>query len=154
MTAGNLPISWKVIVRGVSIVYGVTFVSGLVLAFNGITPQIDPVAYPLLALLTGAVGVAVALRVAETTRPSYLLAIGVGVWLLSLTNVLLGAQSFTGWVSSSAFNATTIILGRLLVGISLDRVPTLNMPYSLINQKRRSAVQKHRARPSRLSRQP
>ena len=93
----NLPISWSAIVRRVSIVYGVTFVSGLVLAFNGITPQTDPVVYPLLALLTGAAGVAVALRVAETTWPSYLLAIGVGVWLLSLTNVLLGAQSFTGW---------------------------------------------------------
>lgn len=140
--------------HGVSIVYGVTFVSGLVLAFNGITPQTDHVAYPLLALLTGAVGVAVALRVAETTRPSYLLAIGVGVWLLSLTNVWLGAQSFTGWVSSSAFVATTVILGRLLVGISLDTVPTLPLPYSLINQTSHSAVQKHRARPSRVSRQP
>ena len=136
--------------RGVSIVYGVTCVSGLVLAFNGITPQTDHVAYPLLALLTGAVGVAVALRVAETTRPSYLLAIGVGVWLLSLINVWLGTQSFTGWVSSSAFIATTVILGRLLVGISLETVPTLPMPHSLINQKSHSALQKYRARPSRL----
>jgi hypothetical protein len=149
MTARNLHISWRAVVRGVAIVYGITFVSGLVLAFNGITPQTDHVAYPLLALLMGALGVAVALRVAKTTRPFYLLAIGVGVWLLSLTNVLLGAQSVAGWVSGSAFVATTVILGRLLVGISLDTVPTRPTPYSLLVQK-----QKHRARLSRFSRQP
>ncbi len=56
MNDRNPPIPWRAIVRGVAIVYGVTFVSGLVFAFNGITPQTDHVAYPLLALLTGAVG--------------------------------------------------------------------------------------------------
>jgi len=106
MTNRNPPIRWRAIARAVAIAYGITFVSGLAFAFafTWITLQRDHVAYPLLALLTGAVGVAVALMVAETTRPSYLLAIGLGVWLLSLTNVLLGAQFFTGWVSSSALS--------------------------------------------------
>ena len=112
----NPPIMWRAIVRGVAIVYGATFLSGLALAVIGITPQTDHVTYPLLALLTGAVGVTIALRSADIARLSYLVAIGVGVWLLSSTSVLLGAQSFTGWVSSSAFIGTTLILGRLLVG--------------------------------------
>ncbi len=121
--------------RGVAIVYGITFVSGLVFAFTGITPQTDHIAYPLLALLTGAVGVAIALRAADTTRLSYLVAIGVGVWLLSSTSVLLGAQSFTGWVTSSAFIAATVILGRLLLGFSLDRVETPAKSYSALVQR-------------------
>jgi hypothetical protein len=131
----------------VAIVYGTTFLSGLVFAFNGITPQTDHVAYPLLALLTGAAGVAVALRVAETTRPSYLVAIGVGVWLLSLTSVLLEAQSLTGWVTSSAFIATTVILGRLLLGISYEALPPPALPYSiLVQQKSHADAQKRLVR--------
>lgn len=55
-----------------AIVYGITFLSGLTFAFTGITPQTNNVAYPPLALLSGAVGVALALRVADTTRLSYL----------------------------------------------------------------------------------
>jgi hypothetical protein len=135
MTDRNLPISWRAIVRAVAVAYGTTFVSGLVLAFAGITPQTDHVAYPLLAFLTSAVGVALALRVADTTRLSYLVAIGVGIWLLSSTSVLLGAQSLTGWVNSSAFIAATVILGRLLLGTSLDRVQTPTKSYSTLLQR-------------------
>lgn len=142
--------TWRAILRGVAIVYGCTFVSGLVFAFNGITPQTDHIGYSLLALLTGAVGVAIALRVADTTRLSYLVAIGGGVWLLSSTSVLLGAQSFTGWVNSGAFIATTVILGRLLIGVSLDTVPTPAMSYSIVTRKSHLAVRKRRARPSRF----
>ena len=129
--------------RGVAIVYGITFVSGLVFAFTGITPQTEHIAYPLLALLTGAVGVAIALRAADTTRLSYLVAIGVGVWLLSSTSVWLGAQSVTGWVTSSAFIAAMVILGRLLLGISLEKVQTPAKSYSTLvrraTQTRRNA---------------
>jgi len=106
--------------RGVAIVYGTTFLSGLVFAFVGIQPQTDQVAYPLLALLTGAVGVAIALKVAKSTRPSYLVSLGVGVWILSSSSVLLGAQSFIGWVNSSAFIALTVLVGRLFRGFTID----------------------------------
>ena len=42
MTHRNQPtIQWRAIMRGIAIVYGITFLSGLVLAFNGITPQTD-----------------------------------------------------------------------------------------------------------------
>ena len=131
----NQPIAWRAILRGVAIVYGTTFLSGLAFAFTGITPQTDQVLYPLLALLMGAVGVAIALRLADTTRPSSLMAIGVGVWLLSSTSVLLGAQSVTGWVTSSVFIAATVILGRLFVGSSLDKVQTPAKSYSTLVQR-------------------
>ena len=131
----NSSISWRAILRGVAIVYGTTFLSGLAFALTGITPQTDHVLYPLLALLMGAVGVAIALRVSDTTRLSYLVAIGVGVWLISSTSVLLGAQSLTGWITSSAFITATVILGRLLGGFSLDRVQTPAKSYSALVQR-------------------
>jgi hypothetical protein len=137
----NPPIPWRAIVRAVPIAYGITFVSGLVLAFAGITPQTHQVAYPLLALFTGAVGVALSLWVAGSTRLSCLVAIGVGMWLLSSTSVLLGAQSFAGWVNSSVFIGITLLLGRLLVGTSLDTLPASAMPYSTFVQR---ATRTHR----------
>jgi hypothetical protein len=141
MTHRNPPIPWRAIARAVAIAYGITFVSGLVLAFAGITPQTHHVAYPLLALLTGAVGVALALWVAGSTRLSCLVAIGVGIWLLSSTSVLLGAQSFAGWVNSSVFIGITLLLGRLLVGTSLDTLPSSAVPYSTLVQR---ATRTHR----------
>ena len=131
MVASNFPIQWRAIVRAVTVAYGTTFVSGLVLALAGITPQTHHVGYPLLTLFTGAVGVAIALRVADTSRLSYLLAIGVGIWLLNSTSILLGAQSFAAWIDSSIFNGITLILGRLLVGTSLD-TPTPTESYSAL----------------------
>jgi hypothetical protein len=135
MTDRNPPISWRAIVRAVAVAYGTTFLSGLVLAFAEITPQTHHVAYPLLALLTGAVGVALALRVADSARLLYLVVIGVGIWLLSSTSVLLGAQSFAGWVDSSVFIGITLILGRLLVGRSLDTLPASSSTYSTFVQR-------------------
>lgn len=114
---------WGAIARGVAIVYGISFLSALLFAFNGITPQTDRIAYPLLALLTGAIGVAIALRVADTTKLAHTALLGVGSWLLNATSVLIGAQSFTAWLESSLFVCTTLILGRLLLGTSLDSVP-------------------------------
>ena len=54
------------VLKGVVIVYSVTFVAGLVFAFDNITPLSNPIMYPLLALVTGAAGVALAVRVAHT----------------------------------------------------------------------------------------
>jgi uncharacterized membrane protein YfcA len=107
----------------VIIVYGVTFLSALLLAFNGITPQRDRIGYLLLALLTGAVGVAIALRAIDTTRMIHVAALGVGVWLLNVTSVWIGAQSFTAWLESSFFVCMTLILGRFMVGIRLESMP-------------------------------
>lgn len=134
MTGRNLPIQWRAVVRAVAVAYGTSFVSGLVLAFVGITPQDDPVGYPLLAVATGAVGVALALRVADSARLSYLLAIGIGVWILSSTSVLLGSQSLAGWFESSIFTSITLLLGRLLVGTSLD-TPAHTGSYTTLVQR-------------------
>src|SRR5262247_492551 len=131
----NARFSWSAIIRGVAIVYGTTFLSGLAFAFIGIQPQTDQLVYPLLALLTGAVGVALALKVAQSKRPSYLVSLGVGVWLLSSTSVLLGAQSFTGWVNSSAFIALTVLVGRLLRGFTHDTHPLPTRSYAHLIQR-------------------
>lgn len=116
MTPQHEPLPWKGIVRGIIIVYGVIFLAGMLLAALGITPQIDPGLYPLLALLVGAIGVAVALHVIHTTRPACLVAMGVGIWVLSGIAVLLGAQSIGAWFASSLSIAATMLLGRLLLG--------------------------------------
>ena len=129
--------------QGVAVVYGVTFVSGLLLAFNGITPQTNHLAYPLLALLTGAVGVAIALRVAETTRLSYLVSLGLGVWLLNATSILLEAQTVAAWLDSSLFIATTVLLGRLLLGRDLETPPTSDLSRSQIISRNNSQARTH-----------
>lgn len=130
--------------------YGTTFLSGLVFALSGITPQTDQVTYSLLALLTGAVGVALALRAADTTRFSYLMTVGVGVWLFNATSVLLGAQSLIGWVHSSVFIAATVILGRLLIGVNVEPLPTPSVPYSLVYQRSHVVLRKRRTWSSRF----
>lgn len=131
MTQRHQPLPWRAIVHAVAIVYGITFVAGLVFAAMGITPQIDPALYPLLALLVGTIGVAVALRVMDSTRPACLVALGVGIWLLSVTSVLVGAQSLMGWFESSVSIATTVLLGRLLLRVSLDEAPVPS-PYATL----------------------
>jgi hypothetical protein len=109
-------IPWRAVMIGMGVVYGIAFLFALLLAVNGITPETDRIGYPLLALLAGAVGVAIALRMAATTRPAYMAALGVGIWLLNSTSVMIGAQSFRSWLESSLFVFTTLILGRLLAG--------------------------------------
>jgi hypothetical protein len=137
-------IYWRMVLKGMAIVYGVSFVAGLVLAFDDITPQSNPNAYPVLALVTEAVGVALALRVAHTTRLSYLLAIGIALWLVSGTSVFVGAQSVASWLDSSVVVATTVILGRLLLGTG--RVtPTLDLSLKGIIHDRNSGLLGHRA---------
>lgn len=150
MTERHRSIEWGAVLRGVAIVYGTTFLSGLALALTGITPQTDHVAYPLLALLMGAVGVALALRVADTTRLSYLVTVGVGVWLVNSTSVLLGAQSLIGWVNSSVFIAATVILGRLLIGVNVETFPTPAIPYVFVSQRRHVTLRKRRTWSSRF----
>jgi hypothetical protein len=137
-------IYWRMVLKGVAIVYGVSFVVGLALAFDNITPQSNPNVYPLLALVAEAVGVALALRVAHTTRLSYLLAIAIALWLVSGTSAFVGAQSVTSWLDSSVFVATTVILGRLLLGTG--RVtPSLDLSLKGIIHDRNSGLLGHRA---------
>jgi len=135
----------RMILKGVAIVYGVTFVAGLVLAFDNITPQSNPIMYPLLALVTGAVGVALALRVAHTTRLSCVLAIGIGLWLVSGTSMFVGAQTVTAWLDSSVFVAAIVILGRLLLGTGPVTSQALDLSLKGIIHDRNSGLLGHRA---------
>jgi len=139
-------IYWRMILQGVAIVYGVSFAAGLVLAFHDITPQANPNAYPLLALLTGATGVAIALRAAHTTRLSYLVGLGTGVWLVCGTSVLVGAQSLTGWLVSSVFVVATVILGRLLSWTGRGTPRSLDLSLHGILNKRNFGLLERRAR--------
>ncbi|HEX6826635.1 MAG TPA: hypothetical protein VF077_10010 [Nitrospiraceae bacterium] len=132
------------VLKGVAIVYGVSFVASRVLAYENITPQSNPYVFPLLALVAGAVGVALALRVAHTTRVSYLLTIGIGLWLISGTSVLVGAQSVTSWLESSVFVAATVILGRLLLGTG-RMTPTFDLSLRGIIHDRNAGLLGHRA---------
>ena len=131
MTLQPQPLPWRSIVRGVVIVYIVAFVAGLVLAALGISSQSEPGSYPLIALPMGAIAVAVALRMTDSTRPASLVALGAGIWLLSVTSVLVGAQSITDWLQSSMSIATTMLLGRLLLGVTVDDSPAQS-PYATI----------------------
>lgn len=131
MTLQHHPLPWRAIGRGVLVVYGISFLAGLLLAAIGFTPQSEPGLYPLLALLVGAIAVAVALRVTDTSRPASLVAIGIGIWLLSLTSVLVGAQSLAGWFGSSLSIAATMLLGRLLLGVTMDDSPAQS-PYATL----------------------
>ena len=120
MMTALLTLSWRTVGLGVAAAYGISFLFGVILFVTDITPQSDPALYPLLALLSGAIGVAVALRVMRTTRPLYLVVLGLGFWIVNGSSVLLDVQSFTDWLDSGAFVATTVIAGRLLLGTSLD----------------------------------
>ena len=116
-------VRWKALFRGVVLAYGISFVSGLVFFLAGLTPRADQTLYPLLAFLGGAIGGAVALRVMGTAGVLHLAMLGLGLWLLNLSNVLLGAQTFAGWLHSSGFITATVLGGRLLLGHSLVSVP-------------------------------
>lgn len=123
MPVGLASVRWKALFRGIALAYGISFVSGLIFIAPGFTSQNDQILYPLLAFLSGAIGVAVALRVMGTAELAHLVALGLGLWLVNLSGVLVGAQTFVGWLESSAFIAATVLGGRLLLGNSLVSVP-------------------------------
>ena len=132
------------VVKGVAIVYGASFVAAFVLAFCSITPPSHPNVYPVLVLITESIGVALALYAVRATRLSYLIVLGIGLWLVSGTSVLAGAQSVTSWLESSVFVAATITLGRLLLGTSRVASP-LDLSLSGIIHRRNSALLESRA---------
>lgn len=108
--------------RGVAIAYGITFMAGVVFAASGITLQTDPGLSLLLALLAESIGVAMALYVTETTRLTYLVALGLGLWLFNVNSVIAGTQSFVEWLNSIGFIATSVIFGRLLLRVRLNEL--------------------------------
>ena len=132
------------VLKGVTIVYGTSFVAGLVFAFTGMTPQTHPIMYPLLVLVTESVGVALALRVTRTTQFSYLCTVGIGLWLISGTSVLWGAQTVTAWLNSSVFVTLAFLLGRLLLGTA-RAAPALDLSLKGIVYDRNSGLLGHRA---------
>ncbi len=131
------PLPWKAVVHGITIVYGVIFLAGILLAVLGITSKLDPGLYPMLALLVGAISVAVALRMTGTTRPICLVVMGVGIWFLSGTAILLGVQSLAGWFGSSLSITAIMLLGRLLLG-TLHETPVQSSHAPIIRSTRQT----------------
>lgn len=109
-------VPWHAIARSVAWAYGFSFVCGFVFVAIGITPLTDPALYPLVTLLSGGIGVALVLRLAGIALPIDVVILGVGLWFIDLSSVLLGAQTLTGWLDSALFVGTTVILGRLMLG--------------------------------------
>jgi len=101
------------ILKGIAIVYGVTFVAGLLFAIE-MTPSGNPIGYFVAAVAMGALGVALAVHPIKTHRVRYLASIGVGLWLVSLSNVLLGLQTVPGWLSSFVSVLAMTTLGGAL----------------------------------------
>jgi hypothetical protein len=132
------------VVKGLAVVYGLSFLIGLILAYYNITPRSNPNAYPLLILITEVFGVALALHLVHTTRMSYLLALGLLLWLVSGTSVFAEELSAASWLESSAFVAAAVALGRTLAGTS--RVgPPLDLSLRGIIQDRNSGLLGYRA---------
>jgi hypothetical protein len=132
------------VLKGVAIVYGLSFVTAFVLAFWQITPQSHPTVYPALVLIAESIGVALALYAVRATRLSYLVILGITLWLVSGTSVLAEAQSVTSWLESIVFVAAAITLGRLILGTSRAASP-LDLSLSGIAQRRNSALLGNRA---------
>jgi hypothetical protein len=141
-------INWRMILKGIAIVYGVSFTAELLLALNDITPQSNPNGYQVLTLAIGAMGIAMALRVASTTRVSQLVGLGIGLWLVNGANVFIAGQSIAGWLMSSVFVASTVILGRLLSGTGLETPRTLDLSLEGIIRERNSGLLGYRTRRS------
>lgn len=144
MLSGRKFLYLPTVLKSVAIVKGLSFVASLVFVYANITLQSNPIVYPLLALLTGAVGVALALRVVHTTRVPFLFAIGIGLWLVSGISVLLGTQSAMNWLESSVFIALTVLLGRLLLGTG-RMTPALDLSLKGIIHDRNAGLLGHRA---------
>ena len=87
---------------------------------------------------------ALALRLAHTTRMFYLLALGIGLWLVSGTSVLVGEQSASRWLESSVFVAAAVILGRTLLG-TRQVAPPLDLSLRGIIHNRNSGLLGYRA---------
>ena len=132
------------VLKGLAVVYGLSFLTGLMLTYYNITPRSHPTSYPLLILATEAFGVALALRLAHTTRMFYLLALGIGLWLVSGTSVLVGEQSASRWLESSVFVAAAVILGRTLLG-TRQVAPPLDLSLRGIIHNRNSGLLGYRA---------
>lgn len=47
------------------------------------------------------------------------------LWFFNFSNVLLGAQTFAGWLGSSTFIAATVLGARMLLGNSLASLPAI-----------------------------
>ena len=139
-------IHWRRILKGVAIAYGVSFAAGLVLALAGLTPQANPIVYPLLAIVTGAIGFAIALRVAHTTHWPYLVAFGTGFWLVCGTSVFVGAQTVTNWLASSVSVAATVILGRLFSRTGGEKPQRLDLSLCGILNDRNAGLLERRVR--------
>lgn len=132
------------VLKGLVVVYGLSSLAGLMLAYYNITSRSHPNTYPLIILFTEVLGIALALRLARTMRLSYLLALGIGLWLVSGTSVLAGEQSATSWLESSVLVAGAVILGRSLLGTSRGS-PPLDLSLRGIIQDRNSGLLGYRA---------
>lgn len=115
-------LNWKHIGRDVAIIFILTaiggFIIGMVNAFSG-----GPLSIVWLAvsnLIFGSAGFAYSAYKVSAHRWAHLVAVAIGVWILSLMNPLLGLTTFTDWL----FGIIAILLFMGIgggIGIALAR---------------------------------
>ena len=100
----------KSVIRDASIVYGLTFAFGLGLTIAGFNMQNSPSTAYMTNLLSGAAGFALAGIRISTDRAEHVAWVAVTFWTFNLTNIVLGLQTYAGWIHSGV----TIILMAIL----------------------------------------
>jgi hypothetical protein len=117
---------WAAVARDVVIVVVLTFLVGFVVGLFGASP--DPVAIAVSNLFLGVVAFTISGRLARGNRWLHLLVMAIGVWLLSLTTVLLpslrlGSMSLVWWIISVIPISLAASLGGGLSYLFVRSVP-------------------------------
>lgn len=108
---------WKIVVRDTLIVWFLTILVGLVMAFTldiaGATnsPKVQALIVPLGDFVFGIVAFAIVGALAKVNRFRHLFIVATVVWVTSLVNVLLSFSSFNQWLLALPFILVTMLIG-------------------------------------------
>jgi len=105
---------WLRVLRDVAIVYGLTFLGGLIIGTTNL--QGARAVVPWSNLILGVGGFAIAGCLHPVRRWWHLLLVAIGIWLVSLSNVVLYNFSFATWLFSAIITAVVASAGG---GLSL-----------------------------------
>lgn len=104
----------KAVARDVVIIFGLTFLSGFVVGLSGAQGKTYLLGITAGNLLFAVVGFAISGAIAKTDRFKHLFLVALGVWLLSLTNIVPVGATFAQWAASSILILVAMGLGGAL----------------------------------------
>lgn len=108
---------WKIVIRDTLIVWLLTILGGLVMAFTldiaGATnsPEVQALIIPLGDFVFSIVAFVIIGALAKVNRFRHLLIVATVVWVTSLVNVLLSFSSFNQWLLALPFILVTMLIG-------------------------------------------